>query len=146
VLRRFIHWNRNAPEIRGRSDFRTVPFEVPIGLGRMKDYGAHNRSDCFRTSTPTRRNGRVSRFMGMPRASCELRLLSLSLCLARRAIACSARFDIDARLFSAECGSSHSARRGGLADMIGTTCTRPGFFMKRFGTLGLIEYNGKFRD
>jgi hypothetical protein len=30
--------------------------------------------------------------------------------------------------------------------MIGTTRTRPGFFMNRFGMLGLIEYNGKFHD
>jgi hypothetical protein len=35
-----------------------------------------------------------------------------------------------------------SARRGGLAEMIGGG----GFFMHRFATLGLIRYNGKFHD
>ena len=38
--------------------------------------------------------------------------------------------------------STSTRRRGGLAEMIG----RGGFFMHGFGTLGLIEYNGKFYD
>ena len=38
--------------------------------------------------------------------------------------------------------ATSTRRRGGLAEMIG----RGGFFMHGFGTLGLIEYNGKFYD
>jgi hypothetical protein len=38
--------------------------------------------------------------------------------------------------------ATSTRRRGGLSVMIG----RGGFFMPGFGTLELIEYNGKFHD
>ena len=38
--------------------------------------------------------------------------------------------------------ATSTRRRGGLAEMIG----RGGCFMHGFGTLGLIEYDGKFHD